>query len=189
MKAPESKIESRGRDVARFSALFGMFVLMAFIVLTNVDVLMRWLLNRPINGVADVAPLVIAIVVGALFPYALAERYHIAIEFMGSILSLRLRLWLKATVALVTLVFFTLVAWQIIVYTLDLRASGQTTWVVQIPAAPWWYVVSFFMVLCVFVQLGIFLSDAYRALTCDGSKGGDPEACADEPTLTDSGAR
>jgi TRAP-type C4-dicarboxylate transport system permease small subunit len=188
MKSPESKLESRGRLVARFSALFGMFVLMGFIGLTNVDVLMRSLFNSPINGVNDIAALVVAIVVGAFFPYALAERYHIAIEFAGSALGVRSRLWLQVFVALVTLVFFTLIAWQIIIYTIDLRVSGQTTWVVQIPSAPWWVVVSFFMVLCVLVQLGIFLSDFYRAIVSDGTEDDSPGGSKDA-LMIDSGAR
>lgn len=181
-------MESCGLSAARLSALCGMVGLLAFTLLTICDVLMRWLFKSPIAMVSDVAPLIIVVVVAALFPYALAERYHIAMEFLGSTLGLRTRLWLKAIVALVTLVFFVLLAWQIVVYTIDLHERGQTTWVVQIPAAPWWVVVSFFMILCVLVQLGIFLIELFRAIKCDGTGKGGRRALEDPP-LTDSGAR
>jgi TRAP-type C4-dicarboxylate transport system permease small subunit len=157
------QLESRGKSAARLCAFCGMLALVAFILLTNLDVLMRWLFNSPINGVADVGPLIVAIVVSSFFPLALAERYHVSIEFLGNLLGARGRAWLETLAALVSLVFFVLLAWQIVVYTIDLNAIGQTTWVVQIPAAPWWAVVSFFLVLCVAVQLNIFLVQLSRA--------------------------
>jgi TRAP-type C4-dicarboxylate transport system permease small subunit len=164
MKVWLEKLESRGDLAARLCALFGMSFLVVLALLTNLDVLMRWLFNDPIDGVADVAPLIVAIVVASFFPFALAGRHHISISFIGNVLGPRASVWLEAAVALVTLAFFVLLAWQFIVYTIDLDARGQTTWVVQLPVAPWWTVVSFFMVLCVAVQLNVFLSLLRRAL-------------------------
>jgi TRAP-type transport system small permease protein len=159
-----TKLESRGDTVARFCALLGMLFLVALALITNVDVFMRWMFNNPIDGVADVAPLMVAIVIASFFPFALAGRHHISISFIGNLLGPRGTAWLDAAVALVTLTFFVLLAWQIIVYTIDLDARGQTTWVVQLPVAPWWTVVSFFTVLCVAVQLIVLLMLLGRAL-------------------------
>jgi TRAP-type C4-dicarboxylate transport system permease small subunit len=159
-----AKLESRCDSVARFCALFGMLFLVALALITNVDVFMRWMFNNPIDGVTDVAPLMVAIVIASFFPFALAGRHHISITFIGNLLGPKGRAWLEATVALVTLAFFALLAWQFIVYTIDLDARGQTTWVVQLPVAPWWTVVSFFTVLCVAVQLIVLLTLLGRAL-------------------------
>jgi TRAP-type C4-dicarboxylate transport system permease small subunit len=134
-----------------------MLGLVGYILMVNTDVLMRWLFNSPMAVVSDVSPLVIAIVVASFFPLALVERSHVSIEFAGALLGRRVHAWLEALAALVSLVFFVLLAWQIVRYALDLRALGQTTWVVQIPAAPWWAVVSFFLLLCVLVQFTILL--------------------------------
>lgn len=170
------KLEPRGNAAARFGALFGLVLLVGLVVMTIFDVIMRWLFNSPINYIADVAPLVFAIVVSAFFPFAIAERYHVRIEFLGGMLSRRARAWLEVFVAFVTLIFFALVAWQIILYTIDLRVMGQTTWVVQIPSAPWWAVASFFMVLCVVVQFGICLTQISRAIKWDTADGDGPAA-------------
>ena len=158
------KLESRGNAAARLSALFGMIALVGFVLMTNFDVVMRSFFNSPVNGITDIAPLIIAIVVAAFFPYALVERYHVAIEFVGVLLDTKTRARLNAMVALVTLGFFILLAWQIIIYTIDLHESGQTTWVVQIPSAPWWAVACFFLLLCVAVQFSIFLSQLLLAI-------------------------
>ena len=187
MKVWLDKLESRGNPAARFAAMFGMIGLVGFVLMTNVDVLMRWLFNSPINYIADIAPLIVAIVVAAFFPFAIAERYHVTIELLGSALGRRAQAWLEVFVALVSLVFFALVAWQIILYTVDLHVSGQTTWVVQIPSSPWWVVVSFFMVLCVLVQLVVLLTQFWRAKTGRGIDE-DRRTVADDTSLTNGGS-
>jgi TRAP-type C4-dicarboxylate transport system permease small subunit len=165
MKVWLDRLESRGVGVARFAALFGMIGLVGFVLMTNADVLMRWLFNSPLNYIADVAPLVMAIVVAALFPFAIAARYHVTIELLGGLIGRRAQAWLEVFAALVGVVFFALVAWQIVLFTIDLHVRGQTTWVMQIPSAPWWVVASVFMVLCVLVQLIVLVVQFRRAAT------------------------
>jgi TRAP-type C4-dicarboxylate transport system permease small subunit len=171
MKTLVDRLERRGTTAARLCAVFGMLALVAFLLMTNVDVLMRWLFNSPVNGVSDLGPLIVAVVTAAFFPFVLAERYHVSIGFFGALLGPRARLWLEALAALVTWVFFALLAWQIVRYTVELHQQGQTTWVVQLPVAPWWAVVSFFIVACVAVQAGVVVADLSRAI--GGRDGGD----------------
>jgi TRAP-type C4-dicarboxylate transport system permease small subunit len=163
MKAWSDRPESRDNPVARFCALFGMLALVAFALMTIADVLMRWLFNSPINGVADTGPLIVAIVAAAFFPISLAGRHHVSIGFLGGLLGPRATVWLEAFASLVTWVFFILLAWQIVRYTVELRQLGQTTWVVQIPIAPWWVVVSFFIVVCIAVQVSVVIAAFFRA--------------------------
>lgn len=163
MKAWLDRPESRSDFVARLCALFGMLALVAFVLMTIADVLMRWLFNSPINGVADAAPLIVAIVAAAFFPLSLAGRHHVSIGFLGSLLGPRATVWLVAFASLVTWVFFILLAWQIVRYTIELRQLGQTTWVVQMPIAPWWVVVSLFMAVCVAVQVRVVMAEFSRA--------------------------
>jgi TRAP-type C4-dicarboxylate transport system permease small subunit len=163
MKGWLGKPESRGDAVARLCALFGMLALVAFVLMTIADVLMRWLFNSPINGVADAGPLIVAIVAAAFFPLSLTGRHHVSIGFLGSFLGARATAWLEAFASLVTWAFFILLAWQIVRYAIELRQLGQTTWVVQIPIAPWWVVVSAFLAVCVAVQLGVVMTAFLRA--------------------------
>jgi TRAP-type C4-dicarboxylate transport system permease small subunit len=187
MKGWLDEMESRGYGVARFCALCGMVGLVALTLLTDFDVFMRWAFNSPIDGIADLAPLIVVVGVTSFFPFALAERRHIAINALGNLLGARARAWHDVLVAVVTLVFFVLLAWQIIVYTIDLRELGQTTWVVRLPVAPWWTVVSCFLVLCVAVQLNILLAHLGSAIAPDDSAQHAP-APPEETTHTDGGS-
>ena len=163
MKAWLDRPESRSDFVARLCALFGMLALVAFVLMTIADALMRWLFNNPIDGVADTGPLIVAIVAASFFPLSLTGRHHVSIGFLGSFLGPRATVWLAAFASLVTWIFFILLAWQIVRYTIELRQLGQTTWVVQMPIAPWWVVVSFFMVVCVAVQVRVVMAEFSRA--------------------------
>lgn len=152
-----NKLESRGLQVARFAALVGMVCLVALALMVILDVTMRWLFNDPIDGVADVGPLVMAIVVASTFPLAAIGGYNVTINFLGSWLPPTPRRWLDAFAALVTTIFFALLAWQFVLYAIKLDARGQTTWVLRLPVAPWWSVVAFLLVLCAVVQVIVLL--------------------------------
>ena len=106
MKGTIASIDARASAWARGLALFGLVGLVVLTVITIADVLMRWLFNAPIDGVADIGRLIVAINISAFFPLALAERHHIAIEFLGKALGPRIHAWLDAIGAAVTSVFF-----------------------------------------------------------------------------------
>lgn len=188
MKGWLSELESRGGTVARFCALWGMLGLVALTLITDFDVFMRWAFNNPIDGIADIAPLIVAIGVTSFFPFALAERRHIAINALGNLLREKTRAWHDVVVATVTFVFFGLLAWQFIVYTIDLHEVGQTTWVIRLPVAPWWAVVSAFMVLCVVVQLNVLVERFRGAMSPNGSAEIAPAAPSEKATHTNGGS-
>ena len=158
MKGTIASIDARASAWARGLALFGLVGLVVLTVITIADVLMRWLLNAPIDGVADIGRLIVAINISAFFPLALAERHHIAIEFLGKALGPRIHAWLDAIGAAVTSVFFLLLGWQFILYTGELQSSGETTWLLGIPVAPWWAVTTAFLLICVPVQVIVLLA-------------------------------
>jgi TRAP-type C4-dicarboxylate transport system permease small subunit len=162
-----TRLESRGTRVARFAALVGIIGLVVFAIMVILDVFMRWMFNDPIDGVADVAPLVVAIVVASTFPLAVAERHNVTINFLGNWLGPRGRAWLEVLAGLVTTVFFILLAWQFVFYAIKLDARGQTTWVLRLPVAPWWSVVAFFIVVCAAIRIIVFMVQFRHATDVD----------------------
>jgi len=158
-----SELEARVNVFARRLALAGLTGLVAIALMTIADVLGRWLFASPIDGVTDASKLFVAIVVAAFFPGALAERHHISIQFLGNALGPRAKAWLNAFGSFVTMVFFAALAWEFVVYTEDLYESGETTWLLGWPVAPWWTITTLFMVLCIPVQLLVLISDVRTA--------------------------
>ncbi len=157
-------LNAGGASAARWLALIGLIGLVGLALITIADVLMRWLLNSPMDGVADLGRLIVAVVVSTFFPLALAERRHISIKFLGNAVGNRGRAWLELFSALVTMVFFTILLWELFKFTEELFEAGETTWILGLPVAPWWTVATAFMFICLPIQLAVLISVFLTAL-------------------------
>jgi TRAP-type C4-dicarboxylate transport system permease small subunit len=167
------KLDARGLSAARWSAFCGLVGLVGYAMITIFDVLMRWLFNSPLDGVADTNRLMVAIIIASFFPMAIAERHNVTIRFLGNALGRRVTAWLELFGALLTTSVFVLLAWQLVKYTIDVFENQETTWLLGWPVGPWWSVVTALMIFCIPVQLVVLLVAVRQAY-----RGGGP---ADEP--------
>ena len=137
----------------RLLALVGLAALLVIAIATLVDVGARWIFASPIAGVYDLSTLFIAVAMAACFPAALAERRSIRIQFVAGLMPKRLRLFFDVVADAMTLSFFALLGWQLVVYTGELARDGETSFILQVPVAPWWVATTLLFLLCVPVQL------------------------------------
>ncbi len=157
-------LEALASRATRWIAFFGLVAFVALALGTICDVLMRWLFASPIDGVEEVSKLVGAIAIAAFFPAAIADRHHISITFLGKLSGPKGHAWLETLAALVNSLFFFAVGWEFIAYTLQVKDAGETTWILGWPVAPWWTVATAFMVVCIPVQVIVFVAEIGRAL-------------------------
>jgi TRAP-type C4-dicarboxylate transport system permease small subunit len=127
-------------------------VLVILSLLMAADILGREALGRPISGFSDAVDLIIVLAAAACFPASLANRQHVAVRFAG-LVHWRMREALDLVGHVCMLFVFAVIAWQLAVYTLDLWASGQTTWLVRVPIWPVWTLATLIFMFCVPVQL------------------------------------
>ena len=104
----------------RWLALAGLVGLVAVALVIIIDVLLRWLFSSPVDGVSEIARLVAAVAIASFFPMALVDRHNISIEFLGAALGPRARLWLDTFADVVTSLFFLVLGWQFILYTMEM---------------------------------------------------------------------
>ena len=147
------------RGFCKWLALLGLVGLVALAFMSIADVMMRWLFSSPIDGVSDVYRLLIAVVVATFFPASFAERGHISIQFLATILPRKGRKVLTVLVATVTLAFTVVLGWQFVLYCLEVYSAGETTWLLGIDVTPWWSVVTVFILLCIPIQLIVLLAE------------------------------
>ena len=69
---------SRGLGT-RWIALVGLVGFVVVALATIIDVLLRWLFGMPVDGVAEISRLIVAVSIASFFPLALADRHHISI--------------------------------------------------------------------------------------------------------------
>lgn len=140
-------------------ALVGLAALLVVAIATLMDVGARWLFASPIAGVYDLSTLFIAVAMAACFPAALAQRRNIRIEFAANLMPKRMRLFFDVLADAMTLAFFALLGWQLAIYTGELARDGETSFILQVPIAPWWVATTALFLLCLPVQLlALFIS-------------------------------
>ena len=146
-------------------AFIGAVAIMIVAVAICGDVLMRWLFNSPILGVEDVQEFNLAVIVSSFFPVCLAGGHNITVRFLGHALGTRRGLWLEVLGHSFTLFVFCLFAWQFFRFTLDdVTRTGLATVVLEVPQAPWWWIVTAIMALCVPIQVMVVVESVLRAV-------------------------
>ncbi len=166
--APKTAELSRALDPwTKWAAFIGFLLLIGAAAATLMDVLMRWLLNMPIEGWDDLSHLVFAIVIVACFPAGLLQGHNITIRFLGAGLGRRPSQWLEWFGALLTFIFFSFVAWQFVVLTFELHASGDTTMTAELITWPWWTIATGLVLFCIPVQAVVLIGHTRRALSGD----------------------
>src|SRR3954467_3143217 len=106
----------------RALSVLGLIALMGLAAMTLADGLLRWLANRPIEGVRDLGGLAIAVAIACCLPVVLMERGNIAIR-LGASLHPRLGRLLDAFAALAVSAILAAMAWQIWIYAATLRPA------------------------------------------------------------------
>src|SRR6478672_7289238 len=139
----------------RALSVVGLIALMGLATMTLADGLLRWIANRPIEGVRDLGGLAIAVAIACCLPVGLMERANIAIRLGKGAFARGLEA-LASTAVCITLA---LAAWQFWLYAEKMARAKETTFVLQIPIAPFWYGVDLVLWLAVLVQAIVVLRD------------------------------
>lgn len=153
-----STLDQQERQLDRWTrwiATIGFTGLAILAALTMFDSMMRWLFLPRIPGFTDVGEVIFAIVIATCFPAGLLRSNNITIKFLGAGLGPAAHRWLDVFGSLMTLAFFTMLAWQFVVITADYQVNARVTETIELPIAPWWWVTTTIMLLCVPIQLWV----------------------------------
>ena len=136
MSTPELPVEAGGpirppsgvlERLTGAIAILGGLLALAVAVLATTSVLMRWLLNAPIDGDFEYVKMATAVAVFAYLPYTQARRGNIMVDTFTGWLSARARNVMDAFWDLVFAGFMGFCALALIVGTFDYIRSGETT--------------------------------------------------------------
>ena len=133
------KVSFFEKAVTGFSSLFNMVASAALVVmmlLTSVDVFMRYLFNRPITGTYDVVGLLGAVMAAFAMPYTMLKKGHVAVEILVQSLSRGKQLIVETIVHLLGISLFLVLVWQAILLSRDMKAAGEVTPTVHLPFYP-----------------------------------------------------
>ena len=122
--------------VTQILLAIGAAVLAAMMLLTSADVVMRYILNRPIPGAFELAEYMMAFIVPFSIAYCASLKGHVSVELFIKKTPKSFQKILGLFTSFITLIFAALVAWQNILYIGETYTDHLASSVLLIPAYP-----------------------------------------------------
>ena len=122
-------------------------ILFALMLLSFVDVVMRYLFNRPIRGGVEVAEMMLLVLIFAGLPLVSHADEHVTMDFIDRMLPPAARLVLERAVHAVCAAVMFFLTWQVWLKAGKVAAYGDVTDVIRIPIAPFIYFMAAMTVL------------------------------------------
>jgi tripartite ATP-independent transporter DctM subunit len=155
------RIETRCVAASRVIAILAVGGMLALALLTVADIALRFFFNAPITGLFEAAQLLMAVIVIAALPVGIMERNHVTIDLFEGLLGPRWSKMGEAIGAVCLLVFIAVLAWRFGIHAERLMRRGDTTMIVGIPIAPFWWAVAAIIGACALLQI-VALATTWR---------------------------
>ncbi|MCR4395090.1 MAG: TRAP transporter small permease, partial [Dehalococcoidales bacterium] len=138
-------METFERFVGKISRLFdyiARFGVLAMMILVVANVILR-IVWKSIVGTYDYVCIIGAVLVALALAYCGYKKGHIEIEILMSQLPERVQGTIGSIVNLLSLGFFSIVAWQLVLLGNEMRQKGETTMTLYLPFHPYLYLIAF----------------------------------------------
>jgi TRAP-type C4-dicarboxylate transport system permease small subunit len=175
---PQSPFAGLDRASARASAaLFrlGIYVMLpALVALVNVDVVMRYVFDAPLQWARDVSGLLLLMSISAALPHAWDRSYHIRMEVVYDRLAVARRRLVDVLSVVSGIIYFGMMAVQAVLYVPFMMRTGETGEDLLWPLWPYMA----FMAVCGFVTVARLLCNptptASEPAAAAATPGGEP---------------
>ena len=137
----------------------GMGILAIMMFMMALDVLLRYLFNRPLSGSLETTQFMMAILVSFGLAYTAMNKGHVTIDFITSKFSSGVQTKLNTINAIFALVMGVLITWNLVAYGHMQQLENITSSVLRTPVSPFIYAVAFgFAILCLAYAYDVFES-------------------------------
>lgn len=137
--------------------LLGAFALVSMMLVTCADVIFR-AFGHPVVWAVDMTQFFAVIVLACALPVTQVERGHVGVDLLVLRMTPRNQALMDSLTSFVSMVLFAIVSWQMWSYARELSLKGEVSMTVQIPKAPFIYLISVcFGLLCL-----VLLSDLFQ---------------------------
>lgn len=111
-------------------------VLAVMMMLTAIDVVMRYIVNRPISGAFELTEYMMAIFVPFSIVYCADQKGHVSVELLLKKFPQSVQRCVGILTSVLTMLFAMFMAWQNILYVGETYSDKLTSAVLLIPAFP-----------------------------------------------------
>ncbi|GAB6272374.1 MAG: TRAP transporter small permease [Smithellaceae bacterium] len=160
MASPNKYLTLAGKG---FNIIAGIAVI-AMMLLSTADVVLRQF-GKPIPGTYELVGFLGTIVVSFALGFTSLEKGHIAVELLVSKLPLRTQLAIETFTNLFSFLIFGLMTYQAVIYTLDIRKSGEVSSTLQMPIYPFIFGMALGFGLLSLILIADFIKSLKRTIS------------------------
>jgi TRAP-type C4-dicarboxylate transport system permease small subunit len=153
------KIEKILRFIIEACGIIGVVILLAMMMMTVFDVILRYFFSKPIIGSMEISVVLMVCVVFLGIGWCALNEGHISVDIITGKLSKRGRALLNAFDNIVTLVLALIIAWRSFIEALSAKEMEVTSPILGIPRYPFIFVTSFGFFLLFSAALILFLKN------------------------------
>jgi TRAP-type C4-dicarboxylate transport system permease small subunit len=124
------------RRTDRLLGIVAAVALVGMVLLTCVDVIGRYVLNRPLTGAFELSEMAMGALVFASLPLVTLRRQHVTVDLFDRLLPASWRTAQDAVANLLAALCTGVVAWRLWVKAEDMMRTGETTATLHIPVYP-----------------------------------------------------
>jgi TRAP-type C4-dicarboxylate transport system permease small subunit len=150
--------------------IFCGFMLISMMMLTIVDVVGRYLLNRPLIGATEMTELLLAAIIFVGLPAASLDGEHIAVDFISSRTPQAIEPFRRALIAIISAGVLGVVCWRLWIVGDNLSGYGAVTDSLDIPVAPVAYLTSVLTGIAVLITLMVGFTRPRRHTSLQGQE-------------------
>jgi TRAP-type transport system small permease protein len=147
------------RRTERVLGALAALALVGMVLLTCVDVIGRYVLNRPLTGAFELSEMAMGALVFASLPLVTLRRQHVTVDLLDLVVPGRWRTAQDALANLVAALCVGVVAWRLLVKAAEMMRTGETTAVLKIPVYPLVYSMALLSFLTAVVILAMMWFD------------------------------
>ncbi|MFC1823087.1 TRAP transporter small permease [Thermodesulfobacteriota bacterium] len=150
--------------ISRFLLLIGQFVLVLMVMLTVVDVFLRYVLNRPILGSYELTEFMMAILVFSSVGYALVVKGHVVVDLVFSRLPKKAQNSVECVTSFIAFVLFSIVTWRNVLHSWTAWQRNDVTAELFIPLSPFMLFTAFGIGVLALILFVHFIQSLARAI-------------------------
>jgi TRAP-type C4-dicarboxylate transport system permease small subunit len=129
------KLDSFVKKFTKYISWVGCMVLVAMMLLTVVDVVLRWM-RMGITGTFELMSFGGALVVGFAIAQTSVDGAHVSVDVVTQLLGKRANVVLSVITRVMSIVFFLLLGWGLFLKGNELFASGEVSLTLHVPFYP-----------------------------------------------------
>ncbi len=145
---------ARNHSLAGRAALLVLsFAVLAMMSITAIDVLGRYVFNAPLPGTQEATEILLALLVFGAAPLVTATGGHVTTELLEGLIRGKLRRLRDASVALLSIAVYGVLAWRILAQAQQMQGMSGATPMLHIPIGPILYFSAAMTVCCAAIAL------------------------------------